>query len=675
MLLVVSSLLVSLLGSRSAVASAQASRQHAAVLRAAAVLLIEVEAAESGQRGYLLTGQGSYLQTYSLVQADIPRELASLGGSVSRNGRPRVAELQTLVGKKQLELAQTIDLRRTRGIGAALAVVNNGQGQLLMGQIFSNLESLEQAAQTRLDAQDRKTSQARTRAEVGIGLGIGASAVLLVLLLWLAVQRRRLDTARRDAENAREQLVDELSQQATHDALTGLPNRRLATDRLEQALIRGTPEQLVAVLFIDLDRFKHINDQYGHKRGDDVLVQATQQMRMALRPADTLARVGGDEFVAICEGLGSESEGGAVAERLRSAVGESADRPAATAVGASVGLAFSPATSNRTGTAGTGRNGDSAAQPSAITARSEALLDAADAAMYEAKQQGRGRVAVYSRDLAVAREQHRLGLGSLSQGFESGQLWVAYQPVVKMQTEGIIGVEALLRWSDPDRGIIPPDQFIPTAEESGLILRIGEFVLRTACSQVAEWNATSGEDIPPLSVAVNVSGRQLSEPGFLDLVLETLAFSRLPAGLLCLEVTETVLIDAVGGGFTELGRLSELGVRIALDDFGTGYSSLAYLRRFPIDIVKIDRSFVAGLGVNEEDDAIVSAIVGLARSLRRSVVAEGIETAGQANHLRALDCANGQGYLYAKPLSALNFEALLLRDRQRHRAGSPRRSA
>lgn len=237
-------------------------------------------------------------------------------------------------------------------------------------------------------------------------------------------------------------------------------------------------------------------------------------------------------------------------------------------------------------------------------------------------------------------------------------------------------MEALLRWTDPERGMIPPDEFIGTAEESGLILPIGEFVLRTACQQTAEWNRTrEGAGHPPLSIAVNVSGRQLSQPGFLGVVRRALAYTGLPAALLCLEITETVLIDAVAASATELEQLSRLGIRIALDDFGTGYSSLSYLRRFPIDIVKGDRSFVNGLGQNDEDDAIVSAVVGLATSMGLGTVAEGIEQPAQAQQLCNLGCTHGHGYLYARPLPALDLEALLLQEAQGRPHSPARRRA
>lgn len=653
---VVCCLVVALFGSRSSAASAEQSRHHDAVLRAAATLLVEVEFAESGQRGYLLTGRPSYLQTYSTVMSDIPQQVAVLQDLALPADKPLTRHLAGLVQQKQAELSRTIELRRTRGLPAALSLVNSDVGTALTNDITRDLVTLEQAAERRSAAANRSAGVARSWAQIAVSVGIAVSLGLLGLLLWLVRQRRRLVAARRQGEEARERLVEELSRLATHDALTGLPNRRLVADRLEQALIRRTPERRVSVLFVDLDRFKQVNDHHGHLCGDEVLVEAARRMRTALRPTDTLARVGGDEFVVVCEGLVSEEEGRAIAERLQEAASATVR---GLAVGASVGLAFAPPPA-ATEAEDVGRDSDA---PGAVAVRAgaEELLNAADAAMYQAKERGRGRVSTYDAEVEVARRRRRGDLGGLSEAFDAGRLWVAYQPVVHLDSSEIVAVEALLRWTDPERGVIPPDQFIPIAEESGLIVPIGEFVLRTACTQVAEWNRTrEATGASPLSVAVNVSGCQLSQPGFLGMVQRTLSYSGVPANLLCLEVTETVLIDAVGAGDAELDRLSELGVRIALDDFGTGYSSLAYLRRFPIDIVKIDRSFVGGLGSNEEDGAIVSAIVGLAHSLGRDAVAEGIEETSQADILRNLKCPYGQGYLYAKPLTALDLEALLL---------------
>jgi diguanylate cyclase (GGDEF)-like protein len=660
--LVVGAFVVALVLGRLAASSQAAAKQHSNVLRTSAKLLVEVEGADSGQRGYLLTGNPSYLQTYTLVQADIPRQVDTLDALTGKTEQPQVDRLRILVAQKEAALARSIEVRRTQGMAAAVALADGDRGQVLTDQITAIVLPLVQDSQQQDMSSDRAAGRAGTAVLVAASVGVALAVGLLVLLIWLIAQRWRLATARRDAEHARDQLLKSLSQQATHDALTGLPNRRLVADRLEQALLRREPGRLVAVMYIDLDGFKAVNDQYGHARGDEVLLRAARRMRAALRPADTLARVGGDEFVAVCEGLTATEEGHAIADRLRRSAAHTLNDELALSIGASVGLVFTAPYEPSTPDGAQGRPVRLAISQLDLDAAVEDLLTSADDAMYEAKRQGRGRLAVYDVAMAAARHGRREDAAALRQAFDAGHLWVAYQPMVDLGTGEVLGVEALLRWTDPERGPIPPARFIATAEDSGLIQPIGEFVLRTACEQVAEWNTLrEATGRPPLTVSVNVSSRQVSRPDFCGTVARTLAYGRLTPDLLCVEITEQVLIDAVGAGTAELEQLSGLGVRIALDDYGTGYSSLSHLHRFPIDVVKIDRSLVAGLGHSERDEALVSAIIGLARTLHRQPVAEGVETAAQASLLRAWGCQQGQGFLYAEALAALDLEAFLLR--------------
>jgi diguanylate cyclase (GGDEF)-like protein len=640
--LVIAALSVAAVGSRAAYSSDAEADTSAEIVRSAAIVLVETEFAESAQRGFLLTGRQDYLDGYSQTVADIPVQLRGLQTIIHPAQRPLVIDVESAVRQKIAELDRTITLRRTDGEASALKVVNSDLGRRLTTEISAKLQLIDDQERRHRANAERVAASAHVWTISSLAVGAAAALALLALLTWLSLQRRRLDAARRSSESARLELVDELSQLATHDALTGLPNRRLATDRLERALLRTTPNTCLAVLFVDLDRFKHINDQHGHLRGDDVLVDAARRMRDTLHPNDTLARVGGDEFIAICEGLPSHSHAMALAERLRDAIRTVID---GISLDASVGVALHVANAE----------GDDPMH------RADRLIDAADVAMYAAKEKGRGRVVAYDSDVAVARGRRQQSIGDLAAAFDAGQLWIAYQPVIDLSSDEVVGLEALLRWTQPDGVNIPPDAFIPVAEQSGLIIPIGEFVLRTACAQTAEWNvARAAAGVPPLSVAVNVSGRQLSQRGFVATVRRTLAETQLPANCLCLEITETALIESVTASAAELQELSDLGLRIALDDFGTGYSSLSYLRRFPIDVVKIDRSFVAGVGRNDEDTAIVSAVVGLAHSLNLGLVAEGIEHAGQAKHLSRLGCLQGQGFLFAKPLPSLDIEAFLL---------------
>jgi diguanylate cyclase (GGDEF)-like protein/PAS domain S-box-containing protein len=436
-------------------------------------------------------------------------------------------------------------------------------------------------------------------------------------------------TERKTAEEA-------MLHQAFHDALTGLPNRALFLDRLGQALARrGRRGSLTAVLFLDLDRFKWINDSLGHAAGDQLVVQVAERLSDAIRPGDSVARFGGDEFVVLCDELDGDWEARAIAERLDNALHEHfCVEGRDITVTASIGIATNPS--------GSGATADS-------------LLRDADAAMYRAKERGRNRIEAFQGGMR-ARAIERLEVESdLRRALERGELRVYYQPVVRLAGAAMVGVEALVRWQHPERGLVPPLEFIPVAEETGLIQPLGAFVLRESCRQVAEWNRANPDRVP-LSVAVNLSARQMSAADLTRLVLTALNESGLEPGLLCLEITESVLMEDVTASRNVLQSLKELGVRLGIDDFGTGYSSLLYLRRFPVDVLKVDRSFVSGLGENSEDGAIVSGVLGLAHALGVGAIAEGVEQPEQADRLAALGCELAQGFLWSKPLPAEELE-------------------
>lgn len=430
-------------------------------------------------------------------------------------------------------------------------------------------------------------------------------------------------------QNVTSQKVTEeaLAALALHDPLTNLANRTLLMDRLEQALRRKSRDGgSVAVLFIDLDRFKAVNDRHGHGTGDELLLAVASRLRQVVRPHDTIARIGGDEFVVVCERLDDAHAPGGIAQRLLSVLaGPVALKDQEVLVSASIGIAFS---------------GEANATP-------EGLLRDADTAMYQAEEAGRNRFVVF--DPAIrARKMRCLRRGEeLRAGLERGELRVFYQPEVDLADETPTGVEALVRWQHPSLGLLPPSEFIEVAEDSGLIVALGDWVLKEACREVASRRHIPGQDA--LTLSVNLSARQLGEGQLIDTVYQLLRETGLEPDRLCFEITESVLMDDVEYAIEALLGLKTLGVRLAIDDFGTGYSSLSYLRRFPVDVVKLDRSFVAGLGTDPAATAIVAATVNLSHALGLSVVAEGVETEEQLVALRALRCDRAQGYYWSRP--------------------------
>ncbi|MFL5891638.1 MAG: putative bifunctional diguanylate cyclase/phosphodiesterase [Solirubrobacterales bacterium] len=431
--------------------------------------------------------------------------------------------------------------------------------------------------------------------------------------------------------------VEDAVHEALHDSLTGLPNRSLFLDRMRHALARAERgDEPVAVLFCDLDGFKTVNDSLGHRTGDRLLVLVAERLIECLRPADTIARLGGDEFAVLLEELREPGDAARAAQRLLDALkAPFVLRGREFYVSASIGIA-----------AGAGD--------------AETLLRDADLAMYRAKARGKGRYAVYEPSMHTAIVE-RLELEvDLKRGIEREELAVAYQPVFSLRDGRVIGVEALVRWHHPTRGIVMPESFVPLAEESGLIGELGRWVLRKACHQGALWRAKYPGH-PGLGIGVNISGAQLREPGLVQEVADALAESQLDATGLTLEITETALMESFDNAIEQLDGLNELGVDMAIDDFGTGYSSLRYLRRLPLDVMKIEKSFIAGIGGPGEEAELLRAIVDLAAIFGLRVVAEGIERPEQRDRLLELGCELGQGHLLSEPLDAAGADALLLR--------------
>ncbi|MFL5846991.1 MAG: putative bifunctional diguanylate cyclase/phosphodiesterase [Solirubrobacteraceae bacterium] len=431
--------------------------------------------------------------------------------------------------------------------------------------------------------------------------------------------------------------ADRLRHQAYHDDLTGQPNRHLFMERLDGALGRARKERTtLAVLFLDLDNFKVLNDSLGHQAGDSVLVALVPRLRKALYLSDTIARFGGDEFVLLCEGVEGETGAIDIAERIHAAFEEP--------------FAIGGAVHRLTVSVGVAVTVDGDGEP-------EALLRDADAALSRAKAEGRDRTALYDSGMhgdAMARLQME---GALHDALDLGQLRLVYQPIVDLADGRIVACEALLRWTHPVLGDVPPVEMIPVAEETGVIVRIGEWVIEEACATAAHWRRLAGDAAP--GITVNVSPRQLVAPALPGHIAGVLRDTGVAASDVVIEITESTLIEENSVATERLSQLRSLGLRLALDDFGTGYSSLSYLRRFAVDTVKIDRSFVATMDDAAGGDAIVAAILGLAAGLGSRAVAEGIETPQQLERLRSMGCRLGQGYLFARPLSGGEIEALL----------------
>jgi len=437
----------------------------------------------------------------------------------------------------------------------------------------------------------------------------------------------------------RKRLEEKVTHQAFHDSLTGLPNRALFIDRVEHARARQARDaSALGVLFVDLDDFKTVNDTKGHPAGDALLQEIGQGIAGILRSADTIARLGGDEFAVLLEDLEGTEEATRVAERILQTVA------ASTSVGengipisASVGIAIEPTPGTR---------------------GSDELLRDADIAMYEAKRNGKGGYAVFesamSRDLNARLELRT----DLQRAVDKDEFFLQYQPIVRVEDENLQSVEALVRWRHPTRGVVAPLDFIPFAEENGQIIDIGRWVLRRACTTVAQWQSQFPRE-EALRVSVNVSPVQFHDPGFLDELKSILHDSQLAPNSLMLEITEGVLVHDSEAVANRLNEIKALGVRLAIDDFGTGYSSLGYLRRFPIDFLKIDKSFVDFVASGPEESALARAVVKLGDTLGLGVVAEGVESKDQASVLLAMGCAFAQGYLYSKPVDGGAIEDLL----------------
>ncbi len=438
--------------------------------------------------------------------------------------------------------------------------------------------------------------------------------------------------------------LEQLTRQAFRDPLTNLPNRALFMDRLSHGLTRAQRRhEHLAVLFLDLDRFKVVNDTLGHSVGDQLLVEVSYRLGTALRPGDTVARLGGDEFGILLEDVADAETAETIAVRIEEGLGKPYPFEGRDVfVTASIGIALS----------------------SAKLASPEEILRDADLAMYHAKAKGKARHEVFDGSMgAPALDRMDLEM-DLRSAISRHEFRLHYQPILRLDTGKIAEVEALIRWQHDKRGLLQPDDFIGLTEETGLIVPIGQWVLAEACKQARTWQ-TEYPSSPPLVMSVNLSAKQFQHPQLVEEITQALRETGLAPSCLKLEITESTVMHDAPATLAKLRELKELGVRLAIDDFGTGYSSLGYLKRFPVDTLKIDRSFVKGLSRESGDSAIVRAVVTVAKSLNMDVTAEGVETEGQLTELKALGCDQGQGFLFARPVSAERVAPLLASEHTR----------
>jgi diguanylate cyclase (GGDEF)-like protein len=495
-------------------------------------------------------------------------------------------------------------------------------------------------------------------AAVAIGFGIllfsdrrdaffpGVAMILIAIALAGLVLARQV-IVQRDLLTAKEQL----HYQAFHDSLTGLPNRQLVLDRAGQLLARGHRDGLtVPALFLDVDGFKRINDSFGHAAGDKLLQTFAERLTRVLRASDTVGRLGGDEFVILLDPVGLAESPELVAERVLAVLSEPVDigvsSQGALSIRVSIGITTGP------------------------HATADELLHDADIALYEAKAAGEGRYVLFASGMGILADA-RLQLEiDLHDAIEEQQFFLVYQPIFNLQTRAVVGVEALIRWRHPTRGLIAPDQFIPLAETTGMIVPIGRWVLQEACTQAAEWHRSNY----PVGIAVNVSSYQLDSEGFLDDVNEAVSLSGIDPTTLTLEITETRLMKDPVHAAERLSSLKRLGVRIAIDDFGTGYGSLAYLHLFRVDALKIDRSFISVMPISEESAAIVHSLIQLGKTLELETLGEGIEEPDQLLRLQQEHCDFGQGFLLSRPLDVKTMTQFFEKDRAERPAQSAVRS-
>jgi diguanylate cyclase (GGDEF)-like protein/PAS domain S-box-containing protein len=586
---------------------------------------------------FVVSGTDGDQRVFTLATADRPYRM------FVENMRDGAATLSPsgLILYANRRLAQLLSCPSEAIVGSPLAAFIAGQAPLSAKQLRGPNEL---GTAFELDLVDADG----TEIPVLVGsspLDVDGERLICLTFTDLSVQKAQEQEIARLGEAQAERVVDlqqahaALTEQATHDALTNLPNRALLVDRIDQALSQSRRSgRCTAVMFVDLDHFKQVNDTQGHAIGDSVLRAVANKLVAMLRPMDTVARIGGDEFVVLAPDIDGREDAVDMGNRL---VTELCSRPGWIAdgepVAASVGIAVA------VGGRGT----------------AEKLLHEADTAMYKAKSRGGARAEVFDKTLGRQIKQRAAARQMLQEALDEHRVIAYYQPIVDLPSGAITGFEALARIADPGGSLVPPIAFIPTAEETGLIVPLGLQVLNQACEQTHSWQRM-GPAGSRLTVAVNISPRQFDAGDLTTIVRECLEHTHLDPGCLSLELTETAIFDLRPDVLEQLAGLRELGVQIGLDDFGTGYASLVHLRRLPLTFVKVDQSFVRGLGTVAEDEQIVAAVLNLAADLGLWSVAEGIETGDQLQRLRDLGCNQGQGYLFARPLPSADVPAALM---------------
>ncbi|HEV2973913.1 MAG TPA: EAL domain-containing protein [Solirubrobacteraceae bacterium] len=589
--------------------------------------------ADSGQiLVYPVTAEG---RSSFFIEAAFYRRGQSLAGVEERHA--------ALVGwiESSFDIPTLIDavLGGHRGLAVALYHSNPGRRLELMGRAgIATAKPFTRSTTLRIDGTwivnvtGAGVTSGPSASLQGLLVLIAGSIVSILLFVLILVLTR----SRERALGMVREKTGQLRHQALHDALTGLPNRVLALDRAQQMLARARRQQIpVAALYVDLDGFKHVNDTFGHAAGDELLRVVAARLRTVVREGDTAARLGGDEFVVLLEGSSLDAGPELVAERLLEVLGQPYDVSdklgRQLSVTASVGIA------------------------TGIRATADELLSDADLALYGAKESGRNRYVLFESSMqSTSRDRLTLEM-DMAAALERRELFLLYQPTFDLRTENVTGVEALIRWRHPTRGIIPPLEFIPIAEESGLIIPIGRWVLQQACRQASIWHGQGHK----IGMSVNVAARQLDDDELIEDVHDALQSSGLEPAALTLEITETTLMRDAEATAKRLVSLKQLGVRIAIDDFGTGYSSLAYLRQFPADALKIDRAFIDGIATSQAAVALINTLVQLGKTLNIETLAEGIEDQAQLETLQRERCDQGQGFLFSRPLDVDAVERFL----------------
>jgi diguanylate cyclase (GGDEF)-like protein len=608
-------------------------RANADERRKGQVLLAQIEAAANRQNveESTVTGLGIVVRDRSDDAIEIPlRDLSPTIVSLRFRARDQLAELDHLGFENEsiAELSKAFEAYQDI-LDAQLRLLDQGSFDEAFSFDRRNVDISFNQLQRRVSEADALFEERAVQA--GRIADVGTLVTILIAFVALILFRNR-------AERERRRFEEKLRHQVLHDDLTELPNRRLLKDRLEHALARSNRRrEPLGVMFIDLDGFKGVNDTLGHECGDLLLKLVAKRLSSSTRTTDTVARLGGDEFAVLLEDLALPFDIPTVAERLLAAISvpiEIADRTVV--VSASIGVTIAEG------------DGETSGQ----------LLANADVAMYAAKAAGKGTFQVFDPDMRYKLEERFDLRNDLKRALRRDEFVLHYQPIFDLQGRRVEGVEALLRWNHPERGLVPPLDFIPAAEETGEIVPIGRWVLQQACLQIRQWRMEH-HDAADISVSVNLSPRQIQSSSVVEDVRAALDESGIePAGLV-LEITESTLMHDAPSTIEKLNSLKGLGVKLAIDDFGTGYSSLSYLQRFPIDALKIDRSFISGVTSGIEDSALTEAIIRMARSLSLETVAEGIEHPDQLQRLTDLGCGSGQGFLLARPVPADEIRALL----------------